>query len=65
MHLKNIYNEGEIGIEATCKDFLQAQNEAAIDLAESEYEKYRRKQNKNYISDFDREIKKYLNTKKK
>ncbi len=33
--------------------------------AESEYEKYRVEQDKNYISDFDREVKKLLETKKK
>ncbi len=29
MHLKNIYTEGEIDTEATCKDFLQVQEEGA------------------------------------
>ena len=32
--------------------------------AENEYEKYRIIQDKNYISDFDREVKKLLNNKK-
>ena len=32
MHLKNIYNEEEIKIEATCKDFLQVQNEGGRDI---------------------------------
>ncbi len=31
----------------------------------SEYEKYRVIQDKNYVSDFDREVKKLLNSKKK
>jgi hypothetical protein len=33
-------------------------HEVAIALAEGEYEKYRKEQDKNYISDFDKEIKK-------
>lgn len=36
----------------------------AISLAEEEYEKYRKKQDKNYISDFDREVKRILENKK-
>ncbi|PKP57924.1 MAG: cell filamentation protein Fic [Candidatus Altiarchaeales archaeon HGW-Altiarchaeales-1] len=36
----------------------------AVALAESEYEKYRVIQDKNYVSDFDREVKKLLNSKK-
>ncbi|OGZ78396.1 MAG: hypothetical protein A2528_03320 [Candidatus Staskawiczbacteria bacterium RIFOXYD2_FULL_37_9] len=39
--------------------------EVAEALALKEYEKYRIVQDKNYISDFDREIKKVLDTKKK
>lgn len=31
-HLKNIYNEGELNISATCKDSLQAQNEGGRDI---------------------------------
>ncbi|MBU1782070.1 virulence RhuM family protein, partial [bacterium] len=38
-------------------------HEVAVALAESEYEKYRSIQDKNYISDFDREVKKLLNFK--
>jgi len=37
----------------------------AENKAREEYEKYRREQNKNYISDFDREVKKILETEKK
>lgn len=29
IHLKNIYNEGELKEEATCKEFLQVQNEGS------------------------------------
>ena len=32
MHLKNIYNEGEIEIESTCKDFLQLQKEGQREI---------------------------------
>jgi hypothetical protein len=37
----------------------------AEDKALKEYKKYRKEQDKNYISDFDREVKKYLNEKDK
>lgn len=37
----------------------------AVALAEGEYEKYRVEQDKNYISDFDREVKKILDIKRK
>ena len=40
-------------------------HEVAIALAESEYEKYRVIQDKNYVSDFDREVKKLLKQKRK
>lgn len=40
-------------------------HEVAIALAESEYEKYRVIQDKNYVSDFDREVKKLFEAKKK
>jgi len=39
-------------------------NEVAEALALKEYEKYKIKQDKNYISDFDREVKKILKSKK-
>jgi hypothetical protein len=29
IHLKNIFDEGELDEEATCKDFLQVQNEGS------------------------------------
>lgn len=53
-------------------DFLKASNrklldnagkishEKALEKANAEFEKYRKEQDKNYISDFDREVKKYL-----
>lgn len=40
-------------------------HEVAVELAASEYEKYRIVQDKNYISDFDREVKKLLELKEK
>jgi hypothetical protein len=40
-------------------------HEVAEELALKEYEKYRVMQDKNYISDFDREVKKLLNSRKK
>lgn len=40
-------------------------HELAVSLAEGEYEKYRVTQDKKYISDFDREVKKILDVKKK
>lgn len=40
-------------------------HEVAVALAESEYEKYRKEQDKNYISDFDREVKKLEDVVKK
>jgi hypothetical protein len=40
-------------------------HEVAGELAFGEYEKYRLEQDKNYISDFDREIKKVLEAQKK
>lgn len=81
-HLKNIYTEGEVDQTATCKDFLQVQqegkrseheiltntgkisHEVAEELVLGEYEKYHSIQDKNYVSDFDREVKKLLKAKK-
>ncbi|MCJ7740613.1 cell filamentation protein Fic, partial [Candidatus Microgenomates bacterium] len=40
-------------------------HEVAETLALEEYEKYRVIQDKNYVSDFDREVKKLLDSKKK
>jgi hypothetical protein len=53
------FNEREI-----LADNGKISHEVAIALAEGEYEKYRKKQDKNYISDFDREVKKLLDKKK-
>ncbi len=54
------FNEREI-----LQDSGKISHEVAIALAESEYEKYLAEQDKNYISDFDCEAKKLLESKKK
>ncbi len=54
------FNEREILGDTGC-----VSHEVAEALALGEYEKYRREQDKNYISDFDREVKKLLRGKKK
>lgn len=53
------FNEREI-----LKDNGKISHEVAVALAESEFEKYRKKQDKNFVSDFDREVKKLLKTSK-
>ncbi|MBU4256804.1 virulence RhuM family protein [Patescibacteria group bacterium] len=40
-------------------------HEQAMEKADAEFEKYKKEQDKNYISDFDREVKKYLKKKDK
>ncbi|MBU3965410.1 virulence RhuM family protein [Patescibacteria group bacterium] len=47
------------------QDLGKVSHEVAEALALGEYEKYRVEQDKNYISDFDREVKKILDSKKK
>jgi len=54
------FNEREI-----LEDNGRISSEVAIALAENEYEKYRKIQDKAYISDFDKEVKKILGVKKK
>ena len=49
------FNEREI-----LEDNGKISHDVAVALAEDEYEKYRTEQDKNYISDFDREVKKIL-----
>ncbi|MFH1049076.1 MAG: virulence RhuM family protein [Patescibacteria group bacterium] len=53
------FNEREI-----LEDKGKISHEIAAALAEKEFEKYRVKQDKNYISDFDKEVKKILRLKK-
>jgi hypothetical protein len=54
------FNEKEI-----LQDSGKISHEVAIALAESEYEKYRVHQDRLFQSDFDREVKKLLESKKK
>ena len=54
------FNETEI-----LQDNGKVSHEVAEALALGEYEKYRVAQDKNYVSDFDREVKKLLDSKKK
>ena len=67
LHIKNIIDTGEIDVDSTCKDFLQVQNEwwrevkrtvkmysLEATLALQEYEKYKIKQDQEYLSDFDK-----------
>ena len=73
-HLKNIYTEGETDQTTTCKNFLQVQKEGKREVKRntSIYSLeaiiavgYRLIQDKNYVSDFDREVKKLLKSTKK
>ena len=54
------FNEKEI-----LQDAGKISHEVAIALAEKEYEKYRKVQDKNYISDFDREVERITKLTKK
>ena len=49
------FNEREI-----LQDNGKVSHDVAVALAEDEYEKFRKVQDKNYVSDFDREVKKLL-----
>ncbi len=51
--------------ETVLQDSGKISHEVAMVLAESEYEKFRLTQDKNYVSDFDRVVKKLLYSKKK
>jgi len=69
MYMKNWVAKLDAFLQFNEREILQdngkISNEVAIALAESEYEKYRVIQDKNYISDFDREVKKVLADKEK
>ncbi len=54
------FNEREI-----LKGNGKISHEVAVALAENEFEKFRKKQDRSYVSDFDREVKKILNIKNK
>ena len=62
IHLKNIFDEGELSEESTCKEFLQVQREGK---ARGEYEKYHQQQlqqptqaEKDYIRQIEKAAKK-------
>jgi len=69
MRIKDWVKKLDAFLQFNEKDILQnygkISNEVAIVLAENEYEKYQAIQDKNYISDFDREVKKLLEKRKK
>ncbi|MBU0647187.1 virulence RhuM family protein [Patescibacteria group bacterium] len=69
MYMKDWAEKLDAFLQFNEKDILQdsgkISHELAVTLAESEYEKYRVVQDKNYISDFDREVKKLLKFSKK
>ncbi|MFO8164803.1 MAG: virulence RhuM family protein [Desulfatiglandales bacterium] len=54
------FNEEEI-----LQDSGKVSHDVAVALAEGEYEKYRVIQDRNYVSDFDREVKKLIESKKR
>lgn len=64
MHMKDWENKLNAFLKFNEQDILESSgkisNEVAKALAEKEYNVFRIKQDKNYISDFDREMKKYL-----
>ncbi len=69
MHMKDWVKKLDVFLQFNEREILQdngkISNEVAIALAENEYEKYQEIQDKNYISDFDREVKKLLKKSKK
>lgn len=69
MYMKDWVEKLNAFLQFNEKDILQdsgkISHEVAVELAESEYEKYRVVQNRMLESDFDREVKKLLNSKKK
>ena len=69
MRMKDWVKKLDAFLQLNEKNILQdngkISNEIAIALAENEYEKYRVTQDKNYISDFDKEVKKILKKSKK
>jgi hypothetical protein len=61
IHLKNIFEEGELDEKATCKDFLQVQIEGS-----REYKKFKQiRQKAIKENDFERAIKKIDNKRRK
>lgn len=69
MTMKNWIGKLDEYLSLLGKGVLKNAGSVSAEKAETkvfeEYEKYRKEQNKNYISDFDREVKKLLDVKKK
>ena len=69
MYMKDWVEKLDAFLQFNEKDILQDSGKishgVAVALAEREYEKYRVIQDKNYVSDFDKEVKKILKLKKK
>ena len=69
MYMKGWVEKLDAFLQFNEKDILQdsgkISHEVAVGLAENEYEKYRGIQDRVLESDFDREVKKLLNSKKK
>lgn len=69
MYMKDWVEKLDAFLQFNERDILQnlgkVSHEVAAALAEGEYEKFKRSQDQKYVSDFDREIKKLLNGKKK
>ena len=67
--MKDWIDKLEFFLKGADKKILQdngkVSHKKAIEKAKSEYEKYRAENDKKYISDFDREVKKLLNNSKK
>lgn len=65
MYMKDWVDKLDTFLQFNEKEILQdsgkISHEIAIALAEKEYETYQKKQDKNFVSDFDREVKKLLN----
>lgn len=69
MYMRDWVNKLDAFLQFNERDILQdngeISHEVTVALAESEYEKYKKIQDKNYNSDFDQEIKKLLKKTKK
>lgn len=69
MHMQDWVEKLDTFLKFNERDVLQDNgkiaHEVAVALAENEYEKFRIKQDKNYLSDFDREVKKLAKSQKK
>jgi len=69
-HIGNIFKEGELNQKLVCRDFRhttqhgaiagKTSHQDAIEKAKIEYEKFRKNEDKKYISDFDREMKRLI-----